>query len=272
MKLQKFSKCIISTILGLSFASAAIAADKKDGAQSLVDKVTQGQLSTIKTFDGPGNLEGFLLKPEQGLPIIMYADKDAKYMVYGNLIGPDGQSITEQDNSKYVTPYVSQLIETNLATASSFAQGSDKAKYQMYVMADPNCSACHYFYKIAEPLIDKGDLQVHWILVSFLKPDSPNKAASIIIDEDPSKAMKANEEKFVDEEEEGGAKNLDPIPKDVQAKIDANMAFMSNSGLSKTPTLIFWNKDGELQFIEGVPRDFDKFLADNVPVVKTADS
>ena len=44
-------------------------------------------------------------------------------------------------------PYTADLIATQLPTVASFSEGAADAPNQMYVIADPSCSACHYFYQ-----------------------------------------------------------------------------------------------------------------------------
>ena len=34
-----------------------------------------------------------------------------------------------------------------VAKTNWFQEGSDNAQHQLYVIAEPNCSACHFFYK-----------------------------------------------------------------------------------------------------------------------------
>lgn len=131
--------------------------------------------------------------------------------------------------------------------------GSADAQHQLYVIAEPNCSACHYFYESIKPLIAKGDVQIRWILVTFIKPSSVGKAAAIIGAKDPVKAFEANEAGFISGSETGGIKPMDPVTPALKAKIDKNMAFMQKFGVSQTPTLVFQTTDGKPKIIAGSP-------------------
>jgi thiol:disulfide interchange protein DsbG len=264
-------KKLVSLILSLccfSLTAQAYAADAS-AAQSLIQKVVSGHDLTIqKTFAGPGDLQGFVLKAPQGTPIIMYANKDGKFVFYGNLWGADGVDITKANNEKYVQSEITKTVFDHLDKVTTFTQGDEKAAYSMYVVADPNCSACHAFYKEAEPAIKAGKLKVQWVLVAFLNPTSMGRAATILSAKDPVQAFLSNENKFSNATEEGGVKPLNTIPDAIQKKLDGNMSFFKNSGLQATPTLIFWDKDGKQTFVTGVPRDLDGFLTHVGPVIK----
>ena len=251
--------------------TAAVMSSSSSSSAALVEKVTEGHLTTLSTFAGPGDLTGYVLQPKQGgTPVILYAQNQGAYVFYGTLIGPDGANLTDQDQEKYVTALTAKSIESNLSSVASFSEGAANAPYQMYVMADPNCSACHYFYENAKPKLQSGELRIEWILVGFVRPDSLPKAAAIMGAADPAKAIADNEAKFDSAHEEGGAVVLDKVPPALQAKVDANMNFMRATGLGKTPTLIYYGHDGKLTFIEGAPRDMAGFLKETQPTINKA--
>ena len=265
-------KACIKTVLVLSAlalsTSVVFAANdtvnKSDGvspAQALINTISKDQLTTLNTFDGPSNLTGFVLQPKSsGQPVIMYAANDGSYAVYGSLIGSDGQSLSDADKEKYVDAYVTEKILTYLPNTAQFSEGSTDAQYQMTVLADPNCSACHYFYDLVKPFIDKGKLRINWVLVAFVKPDSEAKAAAIMSADNPAVAMAANESGFDADSEEGGAKVPAKLTDEQKAVVAKNMDFMANAGLSSTPTIMFYDKHGDFKFIKGSPRDIGNFL------------
>ncbi|MFN3234147.1 MAG: thiol:disulfide interchange protein DsbG [Gammaproteobacteria bacterium] len=234
--------------------------DDTSKAQKLVQTITKDQLSIVKEFPGPDNLQGFVLKPKVGTPIIMFADKEGKYAIFGNVFNPNGNSITSQAHDKYVQPLIAKTIFNNLPKTTQFLQGNNDAKYKMVVVADPNCIACHMLYDAMQTHIQKGELQVKWVLVDYVKPSSPGKAAAILTAKDPAKAMADNEAGYQAKTEEGGIKPLNPIPEEIKKQLKANMQFFSESGLNATPTIIYKDQNGQYQFISGVPRDVSVFL------------
>ena len=140
------------------------------------------------------------------------------------------------------------------AKQTSWVQmGSENAPHQLYVLAEPNCSACHFFYESIKPLLNNGDVQIRWILVTFIKPSSPGKAAAIMGAKNPVQAFEMNEAKFISGTETGGIKPMNPIDPRLKAKIDQNMAFMKKFGFAQTPTLVFQTTDGTPKIIAGSP-------------------
>jgi len=248
-------------------ASKDVASDEKT-SQALVEKVAEDRLTLLSTFKGPGDLIGYVMKPKQGgSPVILYAQNQGHYAVYGTVIGPNGENLSEQYQEKYINAYTADLIAAQLPKAATFSEGAADAPYQLYVLADPSCSACHYFYQNVKEQIKNGQLRIQWILVGFVQAESLAQAASIMSDKDPGNAMANNEDGFDAEHEMGGAKPMETIPAELQAKLDANMAFMHDTGLSSTPTLIFYDKNGKLSFIQGAPRDISAFLQQSAPKV-----
>jgi len=261
---KNFLKILMAA--GVIFASTSFAETTASPAElALIKKVGQNHLSVLNTFPGPGNLHGFVLQPEGGQPMIMYVDDKAEYAVYGTVISKDGDNLTEQDTEKYVKKYTALKIADNLAETTPITEGRDDAPYKMIVVADPNCSACNYSYNALKPFIDKGQLQVNWVLVYFVRPDSQAKAAAIMNAKDPGKAMAENEAGFDMKTEEGGIKPLTDIPKPILDELAGNMKFMHDTGISSTPTLIFYTKEGELKYISGAPSDVGKFLKEEAP-------
>lgn len=268
---KNFLKVLIAT--GALVASTSFAGTSATPAElALIKKIGQDKLSVLTTFPGPGNLHGFVLQPEGGQPMIMYLDDQARYAVYGTVIGADGSNLSEQNTEQYVKKYTAMKIADNLAEATPITEGRDDAPYKMIVVADPNCSACNYSYKAMKPFIDNGQLQVQWILVYFVQPDSQAKAAAIMGAKNPGQAMAENEMGFDMKTEEGGIKPLTDIPKPLLNELEGNMKFMHDTGISSTPTLIYYNKAGELKFISGAPSDMAAFFKSEAPGVSSGPS
>lgn len=258
------SLLLASTAMAVTNSFAATTASPEELA--LIKNIGHDQLSVLSTFAGPGNLDGVVLQPAGGAqPIIMYLDKKGQYAMYGTLIGKDGSNLTEKDTDLYIKKYTALKIADNLAETTPFKEGRDDAAYKITVLADPNCSACHYAYDAMKPYIDKGELQVAWIMVYFVRPDSQAKAAAIMAAKDPGKAMAENEAGFNMKEEEGGIAPLKNIPDALRNELEGNMKFMHDTGIGSTPTIIYYDKEGQLKFLNGAPADFGAFLAKEAP-------
>ncbi|MES2203704.1 MAG: thiol:disulfide interchange protein DsbG [Pseudomonadota bacterium] len=269
MRKNFISGLVAAGVLCASTSFAEVTANPQELA--LIKKIGQDKLTVLNSFPGPGNLHGFVLQPVGGQPMIMYVDDRGEYAVYGTVINKEGENLTEEDTEKYVKKYTALKIADNLAETTPIKEGSDDAPYKLIVVADPNCSACNYSYNAMKPFIDKGELQVHWILVHFVRPDSEAKAAAIMSAKDPGKAMAENEAGFDMKTEEGGIAPMTNIPQPLKDELAGNMKFMQDTGISSTPTLIFHTKAGELKFIAGAPSDMGEFLKREEPGAKTSE-
>ncbi len=92
----------------------------------------------------------------------------------------------------------------------------------LYVFADPNCIFCYRFYKMAEPLVSSGRLQLRWVMVAFLQSSSAAKAAAILSASDPRAALHQDEDRFDVTHESGGIAPAGAQDKALQALLQAH--------------------------------------------------
>ena len=142
-----------------------------------------------------------------------------------------------------------------IQAASSIVEGASGAdvKTTIYVFMDPNCIYCHFTWKALQPYEAHG-LQVRWIPLGFLKPDSLGKAAALLQDAHPADLLKQAELKYSVKTESGGIAPLATIPADIAAKLNANMAVFQNGGFEGTPTVIYKDASGKWIDIDGMPK------------------
>ncbi len=244
------------TTLALTACSQA---DKTSGsAKDAVMKATKNQLIISKQFNAIDNLEGFVVKAKtgQGQSGLIYADKDGKYVVFGNIISADGKNISQANYKQYIQSGIAEKALKNAASTSWFMTGSKTAPHQAYFIFEPNCSVCHLLYKALQPAIKSGQLAVRWIPVAFLRPDSIGKAAAIIQATDQGKALAEDEAKFILAKDEGSIKPLakKAIKADTQKKLQANTKYMMEHGFNGTPVLIYQDKASKAAVMSGLPR------------------
>lgn len=134
-----------------------------------------------------------------------------------------------------------------------FEQGNPNAAHQLYVIAEPNCSACHYLYESIRPYIGNGSLKVRWIMVAFLKPSSLDKAATIVSSKNPAQALENNETTFNTSNEEGGITPSSSIYPGAKKIITNNTDFMKAYGFKRTPIIIFKSNTGKTEVLRGAP-------------------
>lgn len=237
---HKIKMLISISVLAVStsFAQTAITATPEELA--LVQKVGQGNLTVLSAFKASDNLTGLMVQVAGRKPMIVYVDNQAKYGFFGSaLFAADGTNLTQKDMETYVAPYTAKKVAEGLSQVTAVTEGSDKAPNKMIVVVEANCSACNSFYKRVKPFIDNGQLQISWVFVYFLKPDSEAKAAAIMTAKDPAVAMAKNEKDFVMKTESGGIEALKEIPPATAKQLEANETFMKTAGISGTPTLIY---------------------------------
>jgi len=235
-----------------------------NGAKALVQKIIGPRATIVKQFDAIGNLQGFVIKPAgapAGQAMIVYADKDGKYMVAGNIINAKKQNLSQQYMAKYVQGPEQKAQEKQMpkvyAAAKKtnwFLDGSPKAPHKAYMIIEPNCSICHIVYQAFAPMIKSGQLAIRPIFVAFLKPNSLGKAAAILQAKEPSEMIHSDESKFVMATEEGGLKAAKKISAATKAKIKQNMAFMKKFGYAGTPVIIYKTNKGEAKVLGGAPQ------------------
>ncbi|RKP58683.1 thioredoxin fold domain-containing protein [Pararobbsia silviterrae] len=156
--------------------------------------------------------------------------------------------------------------------APSIVEGASGSavKTTIYVFMDPNCIYCHLAWKALQPYEAVG-LQVHWIPMGFLKPDSPGKAAALLVSKDGAALLKTLETNYSEQDESGGIAPLATIPDAVKAQLDANAQLFQSLGLSGTPTIIYRASGGRWADIDGLPKLAALAQMLNLPAQPTTD-
>lgn len=257
------SLLLVSTTVSMA-ANAPAPTVAQNNYTALVQKITNGQVQVIKQFAGPGDLVGLVVKSPEGQKGVIYADKNAQYIIIGNVIMANGQSRAAADTDKYVNTELAQKAWANASKTAWVLDGSANAKHVIYAIGDPNCSACHKFYSDTRPYVNSGDLAIRWILVGFLRPSSPGMAMAIMNAKDPSALLKQNEGQFNAGKEQGGIQPLANPSAALKAKLDGNTKFMSDYQFTVTPTIIFQDNQGKAHTVMGaVPEPQLKQLIDS---------
>ncbi|NVE24964.1 thioredoxin fold domain-containing protein [Burkholderia glumae] len=147
-----------------------------------------------------------------------------------------------------------QMLRVQAAPAIVEGASGARVKSTLYVFMDPNCIYCHLMWKALRPYEAAG-LQVHWIPLAFLKPDSAGKAAALLKAPDGGAALLDTlETKYSEKDESGGIAPLTVVPADAKAKLDANAAMFKALGFDGTPTVLFRSHDGKWLGLDGLPR------------------
>ncbi|MEK6420329.1 MAG: thioredoxin fold domain-containing protein [Burkholderia gladioli] len=151
-------------------------------------------------------------------------------------------------------PTLSAAQITRVQAAPAIVEGASGAqvKSTVYVFMDPNCIYCHLMWRALRPYEAQG-LQVHWIPLAFLKPDSTGKAAALLQAKDGAALLNTLETRYSEKDESGGIPPLPVVPADLKAKLDANGKMFGDLGFNGTPTTIYRDKTGKWIGVNGLP-------------------
>lgn len=144
------------------------------------------------------------------------------------------------------------------------AQGAKVPRHVVYVVIDPNCPYCHELWTKLQPRFGKG-LQVRYVMVAFLAPSSPGKAAAILEARDPVAALTLNEKNWgsLPEDFGGGIKPLPAASEATKQALEKNSQVIHDAGVIGTPGLIYRDRNGRTRIIQAVPSDtaLDELIA-----------
>jgi thiol:disulfide interchange protein DsbG len=129
-----------------------------------------------------------------------------------------------------------------------------KSAHVMYVFFDPNCPYCHKVFEMLRPQVQRGEVELRWVVVGKLMTTSTGKAAAMLEAKDPTEALYRNERGFSQATGSFGGIEEEPAPRaETLHKLDANLALLNRSGFDAVPALLFRTKDGKADFIRGAP-------------------
>lgn len=142
-----------------------------------------------------------------------------------------------------------QALWSELEKTEWIALGAEDPERVVYAFTDPNCPYCHLLWRASKPYYDEG-LQVRHVLVGYLKPSSPAKAAAILDAANPAEALREHEESHAS----GGIEPAGSPSGEAEETLADNRSLMGRLGLRGTPGLIFRNGDGGVRKVAGMPQ------------------
>jgi thiol:disulfide interchange protein DsbG len=249
-------RCLIglgSLLLALPAFGAAPPASTSPLPPTLVSLVKAGKLKVLTQFstEVPG-LTGYIVSNKDGAQVV-YGEHG--YLFVGHLISPQGADLTDNYRDRYrPTPDYAGIVKQLDGAGHLIGEGAAKAPL-LYVFLDPNCIFCYHFYRMAEPLVTSGRLQLRWVMVGFLQSSSTAKAAAILSARDPLGALHADEDRFDTAHEAGGIAPARSPNKALQAVLQAHLAAMDALGAAGTPTLLFRDAHGRWGAVVGLPTE-----------------
>ena len=217
----------------------------------LASLVTAGKLKVVSQFatEVPG-LTGYIVTSPDGTQVV-YGDQG--YMIVGHVISPKGADLTDDYRARYSPKPNYQTVVSQLDAAGHLISEGRSNAPLLYVFADPNCSFCYQLYKMAEPLVSSGRLQLRWVLVAFLQSSSAGKATAILSAPDPRAALHADEDRFDVAHESGGIAPAGMKDKALQDVLQVHVSAMDTVGATGTPTLLYRDARGHWATAVGLP-------------------
>jgi len=245
-------KVVFAAALAAMMSSAFAATDVTPKILDL--PVKQGGMKIVNKFQAVGGLKGWVLQGG-GQNSVIYTSADGKYIFAGALVDEAGKNLTEEYIAKYAPKPELNKLYSRLESSAYFVEGAkgSAVKATIYAFLDPNCVFCHLAWKAFQPY-EKAGLQVRWVPVGFLKPDSLPKAAALLESSDPGAAMANHEKTFEPATETGGIQPVEKISPETAKKLQANAQLMNEFGFGGTPAIVYKDKNGKVSVKPGMPR------------------
>jgi thiol:disulfide interchange protein DsbG len=218
---------------------------------TLASLVARGKLKIVSQFatQVPG-LTGYIVRTADDTEVV-YGEHG--YLFVGHLISPQGADLTDGYRARYGPKPDYRAIVSKLDSGGHLiAEGRGTAPL-LYVFIDPNCIFCYHFYKMAEPLVAAGRLQLRWVIVGFLQSTSLARATTILSAQDPRSALHADEDRFDTAHEAGGVAPASSQDEALQRVLKAHLAAMDAVGGNGTPTLLYRDEQGRWAAVVGLP-------------------
>jgi len=243
-------KKVLTGLLLAGTLSAAFA--QSAPTPKVLDLALAGGMKIDKTFPAVAGMTGYVLGKAGGQPTVVFTTSDSKYLIAGAIIDESGKNLTADYAQKFIPKPEYSQFQSQLDKSAYLIEGAKSPKSIAYVFLDANCIFCHLAWKAFQPY-EKVGLQVRWLPVAFLKPDSAGKGAALLTAKDPEAALALNETKFDESSETGGIPAMTQIPAGISAKLDENAKLMREMGFQGTPAVVFKDaKTGKLLATPGM--------------------
>jgi thiol:disulfide interchange protein DsbG len=209
-------------------------ADNAD-SDRLVTKMAGPQSVIDKRFDAAPGIDGFIVRPANGNPVLVYVDQAGQFLFSGVLFSKEGQNLTRSHHDQYMPKPDPLAILKEAEPLPWITDGSADAPALLYIAAEPHCGHCKTLYSALRPFVSAKRVQVRWLFTGFT-PDARKSASSLLASSNSEDAMR---KVFGGTALDGGT--------DQDPKIQANADFMLKHGIRGTPHLFYQDKSGSLQ-------------------------
>lgn len=242
-----------------SSSSQAGEGSVSENAAPIVSQISNGTYTISSTFDGPENsgMVGLVLEPQGGgSKQIGWASADGRYVTPGPLFNSQGEDLNAMAMAEHGGVLGAQeLADRIMENDLGFVAG--KSGPVLTVFFEPYCGYCNRLFEEIKPRIDKGEIQVRFLMVPFLRPDSAARGAEITFAKDPYKALTQWEERS----DKAEAEEASASPEQ-QAQIQSYGTLFNEANLGGTPASLMCDKStGQLEVIRGFPPNMGQVIA-----------
>lgn len=209
-------------------------------------------LKVEKRFEAASGLTGWIVL-HQGQYSVLYTTADGKTLISGALINDQGENLTAEYARQYMPKPDLRPAFSALEKTHYIAEGTLKdPKSVIYIFTDANCPFCHKTWQSLQPY-EKAGLQVRWVMVAALGPNSMNKAIEIMHSKDRLAAFRNDMETFGQQRTLG--KDMNPQSKPAEATlVQKQTELMTRFGIQGTPGIVWKNAKGKIAIKFGMPR------------------
>lgn len=240
-------KMIQRTFLSILLASCSMATLANSDLKAEIEK--QG-FEFVKQISAPKGMTGWAGHSQQK-PNTVFISDDQQYYIIGDLYNAKNENLSLDVINNEVKVAVLDDVWKTLEHATWMQDGQKDAPRIVYVFSDPNCPYCHKLWTQARPWVESGKVQLRHIQVGVIRDESRAQVATLLMSKNP-------ETVFADMNLKRGNQQLkktENIPQEIADKIDANQALMDKYGFFSTPSMIWRDAKGEVQFLQGMTTD-----------------
>ncbi|WP_180062495.1 thiol:disulfide interchange protein DsbG [Acinetobacter sp. YH12120] len=237
---------MLKLAIGMSLASSVSMLQAQDNLKQHIEK--EG-FKFVQQIQAPAQMTGWAGHIEQS-PATVFISNDQKYYIVGTLFDAQGNNLTVDALDRYVKKSVLEDVWQSLEHATWIQDGQTSAEKIVYVFSDPNCPYCHTFWKQARPWVESGKVQLRHIIVAVIRLESKGQAATLLMAKNPQQTFNAFHRQY-------GQKKLieqKTVPVHVEKTLEQNQALMDKYEFFATPVVLWKNKQGELQSVQGMPK------------------
>ena len=202
--------------------------------------------SITKSFKAEAGLNGWVISMQNGEKMVAYTVPSGDYLIVGALVNTKGDNLTAKYTEREVPKAAVPEFNT-LLSLPYIQQGNGKGK-PIYIFADPYCGYCHIQEQLTELYESNGDMNVRWIQVALLSPNSGALSEAISKAPNPAAAWKAISRKKPDALTVSKPDMSDKYADESKAAAAAMRSFGGNG----TPHIVWQDDKGLTQTRAGV--------------------